>query len=353
MDKRQRISPSGINDGVNTICNLPDSLVSYIGSYISIPSRALFASALTPSTFSWRGYDWNNIDPSKEDPIHIKIVSDYNLLGGGSFKTVDFSEVEKELVAKLNDEHLCTMLVCFDAKSTVKVLKLVGCLNIIGWGLEPLRGSRIIRQLDLSLVGRFESPIIEGGSPLLSEDAVLPILQSIVDIQGSKLKQIVFPNNWSFGDEQSQQLGQFIESYSRHLNGQNFCCAEETCGRIINRESRRDKWFYNNMQSSTCYECGDMHCFMCQEYGLCQEYGQYTGRMPMTYCEKCEKVFCDDCVPETYCENWCDNMNRSTLCSGCLPTFDCQQCGNRFCTDCVAKGDGCGCPRALDPTPLP
>ena len=334
-DKRQRMSPSSNNnnnDGINIICNLPDSLVSYIGSYISIPSRALFASALTPSTFSWRGHDWNDIDPStEEDPIRIKIVSNYNLLGGGSFETLDFSEVEKELVAKLNDEHLCTMLVCFDAKSTIKVLKLVSCLNIIGWGLEPLRGSRIIRQLDLSLVGRFESPTIEADKVVvLSEDAVLPIIQSIVDVQGSKLKQIVFPNHWSSGDEQSQRLGQFIESYSRHLNGQNFCCAREACGVIINRESPRDDWFYNNMQASTCYECGAMACLRCEE----------DSELRMTHCEKCEKVYCENCVPESYCENWCGNMGGE-ICSGCLPTFDCQ-CGNTFCTDCVTKCDECG-----------
>ena len=61
----------------------------------------------------------------------------------------------------MNDENLATILRCIDAnQSTLEVLKLAGFVNIFGHGLEPLRTSSSIRQIDLSLVGQFESPEI-------------------------------------------------------------------------------------------------------------------------------------------------------------------------------------------------
>jgi len=77
---------------------------------------------------------------------------------------------------------------------------LKGCVNIIGHGLEPLRGSRVLEQLDLNPDGNEEwwesgkstshqvcwhsgrienyfTPLL----PLLSEAAIIPILDSILD----------------------------------------------------------------------------------------------------------------------------------------------------------------------------
>ena len=62
---------------------------------------------------------------------------------------------------RLSDEDMGAMLVCIDAVHTLKKLKLAHCFNIVGHGLEPLRGSTSLRQVDLSLVGRFEGPKIE------------------------------------------------------------------------------------------------------------------------------------------------------------------------------------------------
>ena len=59
-------------------------------------------------------------------------------------------------------------MVCIDAVSTFNKLKLAHCVSVAGYGLEPLRGSTAWRRIDLSLVGRFESPDTEGEA-MLSE----------------------------------------------------------------------------------------------------------------------------------------------------------------------------------------
>ena len=57
-------------------------------------------------------------------------------------------------------------------------MKLAGCVNITGDGLGILRGSVVLEQIDLSILGRLgwhESPVLRPKS-LISEEVVLPIL---------------------------------------------------------------------------------------------------------------------------------------------------------------------------------
>ena len=66
---------------------------------------------------------------------------------------LNFADVEKSLSSKLTDGDLHALLVCIDARNTLKRLKLAGCVNIIGRGFEPLCGSLVLEQIDLILVG--------------------------------------------------------------------------------------------------------------------------------------------------------------------------------------------------------
>eukprot|EP00985_Skeletonema_marinoi_P006094 scaffold2645_cov96-Skeletonema_marinoi.AAC.1 len=67
-------------------------------------------------------------------------------------ETLDFEDIEEDLAIKLSDGDISAVLTCIDAVNRLKTLKLTNCINIIGVGLEPLRGSSIIEQIDLSLV---------------------------------------------------------------------------------------------------------------------------------------------------------------------------------------------------------
>lgn len=143
----------------------------------------------------------------------------------------------------MNDEHLATILRCIDAnQSTLEVLKLAGFVNIFGHGLEPLRTSSSIRQIDLSLVGQFESPeiIVEEEEEMerkrkkvnakkekkktltvakqvnISVDMILPILQGIIDNGRNSLRDVMFPHKF-WGGRGGDAFTQFRNNFEQYL----------------------------------------------------------------------------------------------------------------------------------------
>ena len=83
---------------------------------------------------------------------------------------LDFGDVEKSLASKLTDDDIrAVLLACIDAGNEVRSLKLSGCVNITGSGLETLHGSMSLIQIDLSLAGEHESPLIEP-EPMISAE---------------------------------------------------------------------------------------------------------------------------------------------------------------------------------------
>jgi len=180
--KRRKISPPG---NLN-LTDIPDTILADVGSYLPKPSRALFAVAVTAPSSLWRGSNWDQhlLPPSRAAKVILSSQSDWDVL--------DFGEIENNLALKLGDRDVKDVLVCIDAANNLKCLKLAGCVNITGQGLEPLRGSVVLEQADLSLVKMHESPTINP-DPLLSEDTVLPILSSIVDTHGNNVKHLYLP----------------------------------------------------------------------------------------------------------------------------------------------------------------
>ncbi|KAK1734944.1 hypothetical protein QTG54_014404, partial [Skeletonema marinoi] len=100
--------------------------LTHVSSYLAAPSRALFAVAL------------NSRDSS-------------SAIVGDDWEYLDFGHIEKDLAAKLIDDDIRDVLLSIDAINNLKRLRLTNCINISGVGLEPLRGSTIIQQIDLSL----------------------------------------------------------------------------------------------------------------------------------------------------------------------------------------------------------
>ena len=158
--KRRRIFSSSSNRSDICIFDLPNEALSYAASYLARPSKALFAIALRHDT-------------TINDDATIAILS------LEQFGVLDFGEVEKTLAAKISDDDLREILICIDASTKLKKLKLAGCINITGVGLTPLCESVVLQQIDLSLVAEHKSPVIDP-QPLMSCDLVLTILDSII-----------------------------------------------------------------------------------------------------------------------------------------------------------------------------
>ena len=172
--KRRRTSPS---DGIIALGDLPNEALCYAASFLPCPSKALFAIALRSN--------------SNDDAASTAVI-----IGEQRWDILDFGEIEKSLASKITDSILQELLLCIGASSKVRQLKLSGCVNITGAGLNPLRGSVALEQIDLSLVAEHKNPAYIRPKPHLSCDYVLPILESIIESNDNVMRSIVFPKIW-------------------------------------------------------------------------------------------------------------------------------------------------------------
>jgi len=199
-------------------------------------------------------------------------------------------------------------------------LKLTNCINIIGVGLEPLRGSTIIEQIDLSLVGDHQSPNISPKPPI-SRELVLPILVSIIEREGCSLRHVQFPSVWSEGGK-SIQFEQFRMRYNEMLDNRGVGCAK--CN--TNLPPGDLSWMgERNLQNYTCYECLKHFCSRCINDD---------GEDMFGYCNTCEKMYCQDCEETKRC-SCCD----FEYCVDCRDFTDCSGCDSVFCEECIASGN--------------
>ena len=121
-----------------------------------------------------------------------------NQIGEGEnasiWQVIDFGTVSKEMAGKLTDDQLKKLLVKCHAKEVTTILKLTGCVGLKGKGLEPLRGSIVLREADLRLSLRTG----------LESAYVLNLLSSMPPIA---------PVPASFGN---RHLGLALVSFQRH-----------------------------------------------------------------------------------------------------------------------------------------
>ncbi|KAL7551161.1 LOW QUALITY PROTEIN: hypothetical protein ACHAWF_018295 [Thalassiosira exigua] len=181
--------------------DLPRETLENVGEFLPKPSRALFAAAMTAPSPSWQGSGGVGRPSAASSVVLGSSSLSRSVKFADDWAVLDFGEVEEGLASKLTDDDICGVLMAIDAVNNVKRLKLAGCVNIFGKGLEPLRNSIVLEQIDLSLI---------------SGDAVDPILTSIVGCDGCSLKHIRLPQKWSHWN-QNEDLKGFLQLYDRYL----------------------------------------------------------------------------------------------------------------------------------------
>ena len=131
------------------ISDLPVGILTDAADYLSPPSRAIFAVALSAPSTSWQTIN-DNLSNQLSD------MSRAILSPPSQWDTLDFEDVEKTVANQLTDDDLFAILLCINAKETLQKLKLAECINVTGRGLNPLRGSIALKQIDISLLGKYE-----------------------------------------------------------------------------------------------------------------------------------------------------------------------------------------------------
>ena len=130
-----------------------------------------------------------------------------------SWEILDFADLFGDVVAnKLTDDDIRALLVCIDAKNKVKTLRLRSCTLLVGHGLEPLRGSTVLKDIDLSQNTGYR---YRQKTPF-SQASILSILENILAIEGGLKKHLNMdrdiPKEWRRESEFVQNLKQLLLS---------------------------------------------------------------------------------------------------------------------------------------------
>ena len=311
-NKRQRTAEQSLH-----ISNLPDGILSHVASYLASPSKALFAVAMTSPSKSWTKDNFSIVG-SKQTAASI--------LQSEQCDVLDFEDIEKSLAVKLTDDDLHTILKCINAQDVLKKLRLTGCINITGRGLQVLRGSSIVEYIDLSLVNHHESPAIN--DPMLSEETVLPILESVIDTADNSLQFIMLPKIWRA--KGSDMICQFLNKFDALLATRQLRCSY--CNSTPENMSSlgwvcKDKDETFGLQNFRCHKCTACFCYDCDDFS------EVYGGGPLNYCKICEREYCHNCVIERSSCTICDDI----VCSQCSRMNECVACETTFCQECCKK----------------
>ena len=328
--RRRRSPPSPPPEGQPLqISDLPELVLANVAKYLQPPSRAIFASVFIETNLA----NNNSQQPSTK--------SNAILSGDNSCECLDFADIEKSLASRLTDDDIAAALVC--TVDNLKTLKLAGCTNITGSGLEPLRESLVLEHIDLTLVSLYENPSIDP-EPLISEELVLPILISIVDANNNLLRYVELPKK--FRSHPSSSLNRFLKKYNQLLKTRGYSCSNcdtsistgRTAGNQWTMYSTGKRWIkYYGTQSFTCSKCTSHICDNCNDPEGNHSY--------IEHCESCERDYCLDCSNMKECPR-CANYT----CTKCAVTdmMDCQKCNREVCTSCIYVCECCSQKCCLD-----
>ncbi|KAL7523977.1 hypothetical protein ACHAWF_000769 [Thalassiosira exigua] len=290
-----------------SIYDVPDALLGQITSYLPEISRALLAVSFSAPSSSpgWSGSECSDSDRELLS-CHSRVIVSLN---GEQWETLDFADIERSLAERLDDDDLCALLVCIGAARKLKRLKLTRCTGLTGTGLQPLCGSTVLEQIDLSLVGQYEHPkaMAEGlgGSILISVEACVPILDSIIGAEGNSLRHLQLPKTWRIYNNNSMLEG-FVSRYNKHLNGRPFDCAAHSENDNNCLGTNGGSWL---SRSEDGYPPQEFTCCKCLK-NCCRTSGRRKT------CENCAKNYCDDCNAAWFICCSCGD----TVCMGCLKT---------------------------------
>ena len=286
-ERRRRSAPA---IATLRLTDLPDALLASVASYLPHTSCAALVMAMTSSPDSMLSH--------RPSATCRAVVSQVD------WSTIDIGDVEQSCDLRLADGHLRWFLTCIDAASRVKSLKLTHCFHITGAGLKPLRGTKVLKEIDLSLVGIHESPDIEP-LPAISEGVVLPILDSIIESEGNSLSFVYFPKKWR--EERSEMFNHFLGRYEELVNNRRVICSSsappyqpsEDCAGIASDEVGDDEFFdedllhYYGKSRIACYQCKKCYCGSCRNYDY-----------DIEFCKCCEKFWCSSCNEVYYCQGF-------------------------------------------------
>ena len=322
---------------LNNIKDLPDAALIHTASYLSETSRILLSVALTASSDEWQHTNWT-LQPTEASKIILsdKSLNNTNISNG----CIELKGSGKKKLFKLSDADIGGVLACIGAVHTIKSVKLTHCYGCTGRGLEPLRDSVSIEVLDLSLRG-IQPPETE---TLISDEVVFPILNSIIDMDDTRLRFIQFPKHWRDNSERSPLL--VTMNYNQIMSSHSFSCPVKkydddeytqcigTCG-LSCQPTQETPWINESWEKfgKPNFQCGRCQALICNR---CHEEEFFSDEYVGDCCFKCGNMFCSKCAVTCMGSEFDD---CGICCDDCFgePDVHCNgPCGEPCCSDCVS-----------------
>lgn len=296
------------------ILSLPDPALSRTFSFLPLNERVVFAMQLP----SWKEEQTSDV---------MKTI-----IAAAPVESLDCLDLGEEVASNLTDCDLKHILTSIDAADNLKSLKLTHCFKIAGHGLQPLGASKVLERFDLSLVpiGFHPSAGMHG---LLSIEAVLPVLNSIIDTERllhgpfafeshhCPLRYIQLPQKWR--ENLTEDLVTSLATYSRIglvCKG----CEDTDFSRGIADFLPRKVFEYR-----TCYQCMKHHCGSCYARSIMSNEDRVIGS-----CQRCTRTICCDCGTLESCSD-CGDL----LCHECRGSCFCSMC--KLCSQCILQCIDC------------
>ena len=222
---------------------------------------------------------------------------------------------------RITDEQLRTFLMNIDARDNTRVLSLAGCASVNGTGLDPLRGSTVMEDIDLRVLGTLPHSGESGkmcGPSGLSENCVAGILDSMLPPHSGMhfaLRRVAI---------RPRSMGPTLPRIPRYHNygpaTSNFLRQHDSLQRSLppppDPRNRPD----DVPSGPSCSLCG------------------VSGAVFVCCGSSCGESFCDACAMPRDCHE-CDKRK----CQWCSTLVDCGSCGRRSCASHGYEGcGGCG-----------
>jgi len=300
------------------ISDLPIGFIVDVSTYLEKPMKAIFAAALSAS--QWDVFEFEDKWVYRPSTISTAILS------SEQWDTLNFGYCNSVWVHTLTDDVLYAILTCISAHDVLKKINLTDCINIEGHGLNPLRGSVVLEQMDLRIMRKHVVKLYS--PPLICKEIVVPILDSIISADGCSLKYVVFPAKWRdkyTSADGDLYLESFRERYTEHLNNCGINCS------LCNESMVSNIW----MADGDLFQCNI--CFTCLR-PFCDDCKDCDGEPYILHCAECELSYCNDCLPVKACVE-CEEDRCEDHLNGC------ESCSEPRCDDCakflLCDGDNC------------
>ena len=140
--------------------------------------------------------------------------------------------------------------------------------------------------------------------PPLSEEVVIPILESIIEKRESPI-YFALPKKWR--DEQNPLVVNFLQKYNKLMNSRDIVC--QRCTYVGNEHGT---------------DCNNICRGTDERPWVNPNAGDLFGMHNLT-CDSCFDTFCGECATECFHKEACVKCSRRG-CKGCTESFECVGC---------------------------